>query len=31
MDLKEVSEEADDLRASALYSCCIFDAYLEIG
>ena len=31
IDLKEVSEEAADLRASALYTCCKFDIYLEIG
>lgn len=30
-DLNEVSKEADDLRASALFACCEFDAFLEVG
>lgn len=30
-DLNEVSKEADDLRAAALFGCCEFDAFLEIG
>ena len=30
-DLNEVSKEADDLRATALFGCCEFDAFLETG
>ena len=29
--LCEIASEADDLRAQALYSCCQFDALLELG
>ena len=30
-DLNEAAKEADDLRATALFGCCDFDTFLEIG
>ena len=30
-DLNEAAKEADDLRATALFGCCEFDTFLEIG